>query len=165
MKFWNIALISFSPAFWLWGHISLCDLVFMVLKCVLLSHQDLDECSTKQHNCQFLCVNTIGGFTCKCPPGFTQHQTACIGEHTRGDDPCCSAPEKVFFLRMNKKKKKRTHKKTLFFLQTTMSVQLRTVYVVPEPLVSTRLAASTVNAPKVSPWTPLAWSVRVSRFQ
>uniref|UniRef100_A0A4W4F9J8 Fibrillin 2b n=1 Tax=Electrophorus electricus TaxID=8005 RepID=A0A4W4F9J8_ELEEL len=35
---------------------------------------DLDECSTKQHNCQFLCVNTIGGFTCKCPPGFTQHQ-------------------------------------------------------------------------------------------
>lgn len=40
---------------------------------------DLDECSTKQHNCQFHCVNTIGGFTCKCPTGFTQHQTACIG--------------------------------------------------------------------------------------
>ncbi|KAG2471441.1 FBN1 protein, partial [Polypterus senegalus] len=39
---------------------------------------DLDECSTKQHNCQFLCVNTIGGFTCKCPPGFTQHHTSCI---------------------------------------------------------------------------------------
>uniref|UniRef100_A0A672VB37 Fibrillin-1 n=1 Tax=Strigops habroptila TaxID=2489341 RepID=A0A672VB37_STRHB len=38
----------------------------------------LDECATKQHNCQFLCVNTIGGFTCKCPPGFTQHHTACI---------------------------------------------------------------------------------------
>lgn len=44
------------------------------------SFLDLDECSTKQHNCQFLCVNTIGGFTCKCPPGFTQHHTACIGE-------------------------------------------------------------------------------------
>lgn len=41
---------------------------------------DLDECATKQHNCQFLCVNTIGGFTCKCPPGFTQHHTACIGK-------------------------------------------------------------------------------------
>ncbi|MDN0705599.1 hypothetical protein FCX65_25480, partial [Escherichia coli] len=41
---------------------------------------DLDECATKQHNCQFLCVNTIGSFTCKCPPGFTQHHTACIGK-------------------------------------------------------------------------------------
>lgn len=41
---------------------------------------DLDECQTKQHNCQFLCVNTLGGFTCKCPPGFTQHHTACIGK-------------------------------------------------------------------------------------
>lgn len=41
---------------------------------------DVDECSTKQHNCQFHCVNTIGGFTCKCPTGFTQHQTACIGK-------------------------------------------------------------------------------------
>lgn len=48
--------------------------------CVLLPCiADLDECQTKQHNCQFLCVNTIGGFTCKCPPGFTQHHTACIG--------------------------------------------------------------------------------------
>lgn len=47
-----------------------------------LIFSDLDECSTKQHNCQFLCVNTIGGFTCKCPPGFAQHQTACIGERS-----------------------------------------------------------------------------------
>lgn len=46
---------------------------------------DLDECATKQHNCQFLCVNTIGSFTCKCPPGFTQHHTACIGEWERED--------------------------------------------------------------------------------
>lgn len=45
-----------------------------------LLYSDLDECSTKQHNCQFLCVNTIGGFTCKCPPGFTQHHSACIGK-------------------------------------------------------------------------------------
>lgn len=44
---------------------------------------DLDECATKQHNCQFLCVNTIGSFACKCPPGFTQHHTACIGKWKR----------------------------------------------------------------------------------
>ncbi|KAF0043033.1 hypothetical protein F2P81_004370 [Scophthalmus maximus] len=48
---------------------------------------DLDECSTKQHNCQFLCVNTIGGFTCKCPPGFTQHHSACIDNNECSSDP------------------------------------------------------------------------------
>lgn len=51
-----------------------------VLFNLLSFDSDLDECSTKQHNCQFLCVNTIGGFTCKCPPGFTQHHSACIGK-------------------------------------------------------------------------------------
>lgn len=51
---------------------------------------DLDECATKQHNCQFLCVNTIGSFTCKCPPGFTQHHTACIGKW-EGKNPIWSA--------------------------------------------------------------------------
>lgn len=55
---------------------------FQLLNCTMSSSSfsDLDECSTKQHNCQFLCVNTIGGFTCKCPPGFTQHHTACVGK-------------------------------------------------------------------------------------
>uniref|UniRef100_A0A8C8RUV9 Fibrillin-2 n=1 Tax=Pelusios castaneus TaxID=367368 RepID=A0A8C8RUV9_9SAUR len=48
---------------------------------------DLDECQTKQHNCQFLCVNTLGGFTCKCPPGFTQHHTACIDNNECGSQP------------------------------------------------------------------------------
>lgn len=41
---------------------------------------DLDECSSRQHNCQFFCVNTIGAFTCRCPPGFTQRHQACFGE-------------------------------------------------------------------------------------
>uniref|UniRef100_A0A673VN86 Fibrillin 3 n=1 Tax=Suricata suricatta TaxID=37032 RepID=A0A673VN86_SURSU len=41
---------------------------------------DLDECSTRNHNCQFFCVNTVGSFTCHCPPGFTQHHQACLGE-------------------------------------------------------------------------------------
>ncbi len=47
-------------------------------------------------------------------------------------------------------------------LQTTMNVPLRTVFVVPVPLVSTRLEASAVNALKVSPWTAQASSVKVS---
>lgn len=59
---------------------SLFFIFYVYISCSLFCPIDVDECSTKQHNCQFLCVNTIGGFTCKCPPGFTQHQTACIGE-------------------------------------------------------------------------------------
>lgn len=46
-----------------------------------------------------------------------------------------------------------------------MSVPLRTAAVVPGPLVSTRLGASTVNAVKASPWTTQAWSVRVRTTQ
>ncbi|MEQ2193535.1 hypothetical protein XENOCAPTIV_002402 [Xenoophorus captivus] len=54
--------------------------------------RDLDECSTKQHNCQFLCVNTIGGFSCKCPAGFTQHQTACIDNNEcTGQNSVCGS--------------------------------------------------------------------------
>ncbi|KAF7241491.1 Fibrillin-1 [Varanus komodoensis] len=53
---------------------------------VLAFLSDLDECATKQHNCQFLCVNTIGGFTCKCPPGFTQHHSACIDNNECATD-------------------------------------------------------------------------------
>lgn len=44
---------------------------------------DLDECSSRQHNCQFFCANTIGSFTCHCPPGFTRHHQACLGESPR----------------------------------------------------------------------------------
>lgn len=50
----------------------------------------------------------------------------------------------------------------LLSLQTTTSVPLRIVGVVPGLLVSTRLVASTVNALKVSRWTTQAWSVKVS---
>nr|KAF6400974.1 fibrillin 3 [Rousettus aegyptiacus] len=48
---------------------------------------DLDECTSRQHNCQFFCVNTIGAFTCRCPPGFTQHHQACFD-----NDECLSQP-------------------------------------------------------------------------
>lgn len=47
---------------------------------LFLCFEDLDECQLKRHNCQFMCINTIGGFACKCPPGFTQHHTACMGK-------------------------------------------------------------------------------------
>lgn len=46
--------------------------------------------------------------------------------------------------------------------QTTTSAPLRAACAVPGPLASTRLVASTVNAPKVSPWTQRASSVKVS---
>lgn len=45
--------------------------------------------------------------------------------------------------------------------QTTTSAPLRAACVVPGPRVSTRLVASTVNAPKGSPWTRRALSVKV----
>ncbi|CDR00064.1 unnamed protein product [Oncorhynchus mykiss] len=34
-----------------------------------------------------MCVNTVGGFTCKCPPGFTQHHTACIDNNECVGEP------------------------------------------------------------------------------
>lgn len=61
------------------------------MRVLVLVALDLDECSTKQHNCQFLCVNIIGGFNCKCPPGFTQHHSSCIGEY-RHSLLCYTAP-------------------------------------------------------------------------
>lgn len=32
----------------------------------------MDECSTKRHNCQYVCQNTVGSFKCQCPHGFVQ---------------------------------------------------------------------------------------------
>lgn len=55
-----------------------------------------------------------------------------------------------------------TGAETLFqCFQTTTSAPLRAACVVPGPRVSTRLVASTVNAPKGSPWTQRALSVKV----
>lgn len=39
---------------------------------ILQLSTDVDECSTKQHNCQYLCINTVGSFKCECPHGFVQ---------------------------------------------------------------------------------------------
>ena len=32
--------------------------------------RDVDECEAGLHECQQLCVNTAGGFSCECNPGF-----------------------------------------------------------------------------------------------
>ena len=45
---------------------------------------DIDECAMSTDNCEQMCVNTPGGFTCACSQGFTLvNATHCIGEHTK----------------------------------------------------------------------------------
>lgn len=62
---------------------------------------DLDECTSRQHNCQFFCVNTIGAFTCRCPPGFTQRHLACFGEspHASCSSQCMTVAFTYLFTR------------------------------------------------------------------
>uniref|UniRef100_A0AAY4E663 Fibrillin 2b n=1 Tax=Denticeps clupeoides TaxID=299321 RepID=A0AAY4E663_9TELE len=93
-----VALLSFPIAQTLGANapLSLACCVFHYItdmdECSQSPKPYLDECSTKQHNCQFLCVNTIGGFTCKCPSGFTQHQSACIDNNEcNGQSSVCGS--------------------------------------------------------------------------
>ncbi|GCC41063.1 hypothetical protein chiPu_0025188 [Chiloscyllium punctatum] len=45
---------------------------------------DIDECELDIHSCQPSqeCVNTDGGFNCKCPEGYRLVGTECIGKLT-----------------------------------------------------------------------------------
>ena len=36
----------------------------------LMKHTDIIECAEGRANCQQLCINTIGSFTCACSAGF-----------------------------------------------------------------------------------------------
>ena len=48
---------------------------------VLIFSIDVDECSEGSHNCDQICTNTDGSFTCSCEPGFklSTDRKSCIG--------------------------------------------------------------------------------------
>lgn len=45
---------------------------------------DIDECNVRNGNCQAICINTAGSFTCGCKPGFIllPDQKSCQGKYT-----------------------------------------------------------------------------------
>ena len=46
-------------------------------------HVDIDECTSKIHNCDrnALCKNTEGSFTCTCKPGYKGDSKKCNGKY------------------------------------------------------------------------------------
>jgi hypothetical protein len=45
---------------------------------------DIDECAMNTDNCEQMCVNTPGGFTCACASGFTLvNEIACGGKEKK----------------------------------------------------------------------------------
>ena len=49
---------------------------------MLLDIIDIDECSTRSHNCSInrVCANTNGSFLCQCGNGYSGNETACYGK-------------------------------------------------------------------------------------
>ena len=50
----------------------------------LLLKADVDECKLGTHECNQICVNTVGSFMCDCYPGFILdiNEYTCNGEFT-----------------------------------------------------------------------------------
>jgi len=48
---------------------------------------EFDECATDAHGCHHECVNTLGGFQCKCHIGYELHSDGrqCEGKLTASD--------------------------------------------------------------------------------
>lgn len=48
---------------------------------ILVFLTDVDECSNGTHNCDQLCINIIGGFSCSCEEGYmlTNDSISCKG--------------------------------------------------------------------------------------
>ena len=65
-KIWTIIFLNFNISF------------------IFFSYTDVDECSRFLHDCQQICVNTLGSYNCSCNDGFIlQNDTqSCVGKKT-----------------------------------------------------------------------------------
>ena len=43
---------------------------FILTYKITVSESDIDECDDDSHDCQQLCINTIGSYECACEPGY-----------------------------------------------------------------------------------------------
>jgi len=69
-------LCTISPVFWLAQQRILDSMSRLCcMSCDITSlhfcHTDINECSLRTHNCEQLCTNTPGSFTCSCRSGYT----------------------------------------------------------------------------------------------
>lgn len=61
-------------------------LVFICLFCLYMYikihfYIDIDECSDGSHDCEQMCINTPGSFTCSCDEGYEalKNGRSCVG--------------------------------------------------------------------------------------
>ena len=45
----------------------------------IFNHLDIDECSDGTHDCEQICNNNVGSFTCGCNNGYLQNGPTCNG--------------------------------------------------------------------------------------
>jgi hypothetical protein len=58
--------------------------LFLCSVWLVLAVSDMDECRDSNGQCQSVCINTPGSFSCACESGFLllTDGRSCIGEHT-----------------------------------------------------------------------------------